>query len=99
MIERYLLVPPELPRRALVDAARAAGGWFSAELQRTYSGVAVQQWTICEEPPLAIELNEYHVFDTRVWHLRGISAADLDQLETKLPITPNDEIYVWLADD
>ena len=98
MIERNLLVPHELPRRELVRAATSTGAWFSAELQRTYSGVAIQQWTISEQPPLAIELHEYHVFDTRVWRLRGLVASDLDPLATQLPIVSNDEIYTWLAD-
>jgi hypothetical protein len=97
--ERSLLIPPELPRHELVRAAQAIGGWFSAELERTYSGVAIQQWSICEQPPLVVELHEFHMFDTRVWRLRGRLAGDLDLLASRLPVVAPGTLDRWLADD
>jgi hypothetical protein len=97
--QRSLLIPAELPRHELVRAAQATGGWFSDELQRTYSGVAIQQWTISEQPPLAVELHEYHMFDTRIWRLRGRLAADLDRLSAALPSVAPERLDRWLVDD
>src|SRR5688572_24756207 len=96
--ERSLLISPELPRHELVRAAQATGGWFCAELERTYSGVAIQQWTISEQPPLVVELHEFHMFDTRIWRLRGRLAADLDLLAIRLPSVAPDTLDRWLAD-
>jgi hypothetical protein len=98
-LEKSLLIPPELPRHELVRAAQRVGGWFCAELERTYSGVAIQQWSIREQPPLVVELHEFHMFDTRVWRLRGRLAADLDLLALELPSVAPEMLDRWLADE
>jgi hypothetical protein len=98
LLERSLLIPPELPRAELIRAAMATGGWFTDERQRTYSGVAIQQWTISEEPPTAVELHEFHMFDTRVWRLRARWEPDLDRLESLLPSVPPSLLDDWLTD-
>jgi hypothetical protein len=96
--ERSLLIPPELPRNELVRAAQAIGGWFCAELERTYSGVAIQQWSISEQPPLVVELHEFHMFDTRVWRVRGRSDADVERIASKLPSVASSTLDHWLID-
>lgn len=92
LVERDLLVPHHLPRAKVVRAALDIGGWRSNERERTYSGVAIEQWTVSEEPPLAIELHEYHMFDTRTWRLRGRFEPDVDRLESLLPSVPTSAI-------
>jgi hypothetical protein len=97
LIERSLLIPPELSRDEVVRAALATGGQLSDERERTYSGAAIQQWTVSTDPPLAVELHEFHMFDTRVWRLRGRWDPDIDRLEATLPSVPASVLDDWLG--
>lgn len=92
-------IPADLPQSDLLALA-AARGPLTDELPRTFSGAAARQWTLRPEPPLILELLEYHMFDVRLWRVRGADLAEVERTLVALPHVETAELERWLlADD
>ena len=96
---RSRLVPASLARVELVAAVEALGGCCSDVVPRTYSSEAIEVWTVSLEPPLLVDLHEYHAFDTRLWQVRGSSLAEVEALAARLPAVDPAEAHRWLRSD
>lgn len=96
--ERVAAIPADIPQAELF-ALGAARGPLTAELPRTFSGAAARQWTMVDDPPLVLEVLEYHMFDVRLWRVRGAVLAAVELTLAALPRVDPDERARWLTGD
>lgn len=96
--ERVAAIPAELAQAELF-ALGASRGPLTAELPRTFSSPFARQWTLTDEPLLVIELLEYHMFDIRVWKVRGAELPEVERVLAELPRVDPTELAAWLASD